>query len=836
LWFILAEANGLSPGEPLKAGTRLNVPSTVESGALTADAHRVYDEGDIIGSTLPNLKTPKKKGCGNILAIIIVVVIAIVVSYFVPVLAGYFAGVIGGLVGGVTAGTVAAGLVTVASYAVAGAVLGAAASIVQQGLFIALDYQDSFSWKDVAAGAVAGAISGAAQGVGALNTAQLQGIFGSVQHAKIAVSALRVASAASRQLITSGKITSWSSLAVAGLQGAAGFNSRIEANDRLAEAGQFAATADRLADAGDSAGTQAALIQSVEAESAAARLLQTAAQASKTVDMLSPWLSAAETYIRGGELKAADWISTVGDTVGSAVAGGNGNSLSEQLKESAMSLGRNLLFGGVIRAFDKEAGQAFIENAIGQEVGAFIGQQAVGALVPIFTPMTRRDPAAILARAQENEARNNERARMQEQAEQELLAATAAPTFVEPQEQGAEVTTTSPEAEQIALQPAAKKPARVARSPDQVRPTTTAVTASDSAAAELALVAQPGGAVVTSEVDERAQALAEFRETLNRVAAGIEATHRAQQEEWDKLSWLDKGLVTIGSGFNSLWEGVKGIGNVVMSGIEAYGNATVFMAQLGANTVRGDVNAVNKQVQGAAAGIQKAATEFKDDALAAMQMIQDISSFIASEPEAQKALLEFGKRVGNSIGSAQVATLVGDIIVTAAVTAVTAGAGGAVRAANVGGKLGEAANAVLGLISKVGKPGRGLSMNSSSLGMGVEKASGELLEKVAKKRTVVFAKEGSEDLKYLDWMGAEANVGGANYTHILLRPNPSKAAVLEEFLHGTQSRIGIIDKLGTRGLGSAETHVKDFMIRHQRLLGLGAEDVKILQQLKDAGL
>ncbi len=34
----------------------------------------------------------------------------------------------------------------------------------------------------------------------------------------------------------------------------------------------------------------------------------------------------------------------------------------------------------------------------------------------------------------------------------------------------------------------------------------------------------------------------------------------------------------------------------------------------------------------------------------------------------------------------------------------------------------------------------------------------------------------------------------------------------------------------------AEPHVKGFMIRHQKLLGLGDEDVGILQQLKDAGL
>jgi hypothetical protein len=53
-------------------------------------------------------------------------------------------------------------------------------------------------------------------------------------------------------------------------------------------------------------------------------------------------------------------------------------------------------------------------------------------------------------------------------------------------------------------------------------------------------------------------------------------------------------------------------------------------------------------------------------------------------------------------------------------------------------------------------------------------------------------------------MGAEANVGGPGHLHILLRENPSKAAALEEFLHGTQSRLGIIDRLGAEG---AEAHV-----------------------------
>ena len=85
-------------------------------------------------------------------------------------------------------------------------------------------------------------------------------------------------------------------------------------------------------------------------------------------------------------------------------------------------------------------------------------------------------------------------------------------------------------------------------------------------------------------------------------------------------------------------------------------------------------------------------------------------------------------------------------------------------------------------------------------------------------------------MRYLDYMGAEANVGGPNMTHIIVRENPGKAAVLEKFLHGTQFRLGIIDSLSPAG---AEVHVKGFMIRHQLLLGLGEEDIDILRKLRE---
>jgi len=85
----------------------------------------------------------------------------------------------------------------------------------------------------------------------------------------------------------------------------------------------------------------------------------------------------------------------------------------------------------------------------------------------------------------------------------------------------------------------------------------------------------------------------------------------------------------------------------------------------------------------------------------------------------------------------------------------------------------------------------------------------------------------------LEYFGAEASVGGEDMAHILLRENPSKAAILEEFLHGTQHKLGIIDDLGRP---NAEAHVKDFMIRHQKILGLSDEDVEILKKLMELGL
>ena len=159
----------------------------------------------------------------------------------------------------------------------------------------------------------------------------------------------------------------------------------------------------------------------------------------------------------------------------------------------------------------------------------------------------------------------------------------------------------------------------------------------------------------------------------------------------------------------------------------------------------------------------------------------------------------------------------------------TGGATGALRAAWVRAASRSA-------LSSAAAAAEGGTMNSSNALEGVERASERLVRAVSKRRTVDIARAGTEEMRYLDAIGAEANVGGPTMTHILLRPNPSKAAVLEEFLHGTQERLGIIRQLGASGMGSAETHVKNFMIRHSKLLGLSPEDVARLVKLRDMGL
>lgn len=112
----------------------------------------------------------------------------------------------------------------------------------------------------------------------------------------------------------------------------------------------------------------------------------------------------------------------------------------------------------------------------------------------------------------------------------------------------------------------------------------------------------------------------------------------------------------------------------------------------------------------------------------------------------------------------------------------------------------------------------------------LQKCSPELVAAMESKgRQIDFARAGSEDLAALDKYGKEASSVGM---HILLRENPHKIAALEEFLHGTQHKLGFFSGPEALMREQAEVLVKDFMIRHSKLLGLGENDLKVLESLK----
>ena len=113
------------------------------------------------------------------------------------------------------------------------------------------------------------------------------------------------------------------------------------------------------------------------------------------------------------------------------------------------------------------------------------------------------------------------------------------------------------------------------------------------------------------------------------------------------------------------------------------------------------------------------------------------------------------------------------------------------------------------------------------------KASREFLDAIERKNRVIeIGEPNSWVVSHLDSIPAEASVfvtGPLEADIILLRENPSKIAALEEFLHGTQRQIAN-PKDQDRVI--LELHVKDFMIRHRRMLGLSDEDVQMLEALK----
>lgn len=104
---------------------------------------------------------------------------------------------------------------------------------------------------------------------------------------------------------------------------------------------------------------------------------------------------------------------------------------------------------------------------------------------------------------------------------------------------------------------------------------------------------------------------------------------------------------------------------------------------------------------------------------------------------------------------------------------------------------------------------------------GTELAEERLLDKLRARGCTVD--QSAETQRYLDYR--RANAATFLEKDLLLRPDARKIEVLEEYLHNVQRDIGLMDKMTPAQL---EIHVKDFMLRHSRMLAISVADAQWL--------
>lgn len=185
LWYMLADANGISSNDGLGVGVSLSVPTVNNNVHNNSDTFKPYDASKIIGKTEAEpIAPPAPSGCGSMIVSIVVIVVAVIVAWYVaPAImgaAGTSAATAGASSAGVAAGAGAAGAsmgtaatTSMVGNMVAGAAIGgisaAAGNAAGQLTGMALGMQDGFDMASVfrsgaqgALGGAVGAIAGAA--------------------------------------------------------------------------------------------------------------------------------------------------------------------------------------------------------------------------------------------------------------------------------------------------------------------------------------------------------------------------------------------------------------------------------------------------------------------------------------------------------------------------------------------------------------------------------------------------------------------------------------------------------------------------------------------------
>jgi hypothetical protein len=144
-----------------------------------------------------------------------------------------------------------------------------------------------------------------------------------------------------------------------------------------------------------------------------------------------------------------------------------------------------------------------------------------------------------------------------------------------------------------------------------------------------------------------------------------------------------------------------------------------------------------------------------------------------------------------------------------------------------------AANALNDLSPQAGQ------LFSAGPGRGEVLASPDLIQKMAAKvtadgdviirRTLIQADETMQAAQELQASRANAMLDATNT--ILLQQDARLIEAWEEYLHGTQKLLGMLDNIDPVSIAKAEIGVKEFMIRHQGMLGITDADAALLKEM-----
>ena len=168
LWYLIADANGLSGDRDLRVGQTLTVPSRVTGARNSSNSFKPYNPGEVVGNTTPNLPSPPAGGggggggCGGLGAIIMIAVVVVATIYTAGAATGALAS---GFSGTMAAGATALGTAGGMTFGTAALAYGVG-NLAGQVAGNLMGMQNGINWTSVATSAIGGGISAGLGGTG----------------------------------------------------------------------------------------------------------------------------------------------------------------------------------------------------------------------------------------------------------------------------------------------------------------------------------------------------------------------------------------------------------------------------------------------------------------------------------------------------------------------------------------------------------------------------------------------------------------------------------------------------------------------------------------------